>query len=326
MAEGSSNAEATPKKGIRRFIKPAARVVMNSAAAVGAIVSGGKALDYHRHPHEVLDDAARVVRNADKDVLEVYNKIEDTLPGGTKVSASGYVNIEPIPESGIVESPAVGHVIDLFYPGVEGGDRQNLEFQMNLMRIYLMKNVLNEQSFINVESWDEIIKNAASESGIAPETIRAVILGESAGDPTQVNEESGAAGPVGMTKEVAIENNLDPADRTDPAKVLPIAAKILKRDGDYFGRPDFGILAWHNGQTGTKHLIEGWTAENMIVFTDLQQMMKDQNLSVYGMLQSPYTRENMSVRDMDSSDLVNLRYAAAESLAEDHAAGRPLPD
>jgi len=248
--------------------------------------------------------------------------VEEGLKGLRKgIDDINQVQVEPVSPKESANS--VDRVIDIFYPGISGNERAELTNQIVVTREY-MKTILTPQSYQNIKDYRELFGNIQRYSGLPKEVLIGLTLAESRGGVDgNVPTKFGALGPVQDTEDKAREEGLvvtgGPDDeRLDWYRALPAAAVDIVGQEEYFaGNLGFAVWTRHMGRDGVKEQIEDYSANKAQSFTNLQEYIKENKITVFSVLQIKNIREELEQPGYDRTPVFVLRVAAAASLYDD---------
>lgn len=330
MAEGSSNAEGAPKGRVKNLVRSVSKVARNGVMIVGTVVSGGKAIDYQQHPHQVLDDSARVVRSVDKAGLDALKSISNIFPDGEKVGADQQVKVEPISENNTEHSPSIDHAIDVFYSGATEEEKKQLGIQIEVTKRYMIKNhLLTKESFERAIADETMVKELAAKYEVPDAVVESLGLGESGWNPGRKSD-SDAWGVFQLTEGWAQDHDIPiTGDENDGRRNTRLSAEKvaeqLHTDFVYFNGEgtannnwSLPILAHLNGREGTKELINSWSAEHANSYSDFPTLVAELNPSAIRLFSGKYTQEEYSNEDYSGAPLYIPRIATSLALLEEY--------
>lgn len=326
MAESSGEKVSVINQG--KF-KKVMNIARNATMAIGLITAADRGVDVKNDPSQVFDAGASVVR-----------EVHDTALGTLKASAAAVDKISPQTEvnpnakAEKVLSPeerkTIDEVIDIFYPGTNEAEREELGNQIKITAEY-MKGLLTPESYKNCQENKKLIQDVAEYSGVPEDIFWGLLMAESrcgvdGGEPNA----SDALGPVQITgmkgKDYGLNiTNDETDDRHKWDRALAVAAIDISQKTRYFSGEDptyqnwgLGVWSWHKGQTGVKQEIESYSANKAQAFTDLQEYIKANNITVKTILDIPNIRERLEdpENNYDLTTVFVLRVAGGALLVK----------
>lgn len=324
MAEGKGGAadERLTKLERSKITIPRIRIpgaVKNLALVTGLFFGGQKAADVAKDHHEVITEPA--VHAMHKGLVATADIVSDIGPEGTDASKAGGVKIEALEQK-----KEVDEVIDLFYSGLDDRERRELEVQLRVTQAY-MADILPPEAFQNIKDKEQLINKVCSENNLDPRVLIALIFAESRGGVDGGLEnmtEDGALGWVQITPPFAQTVGLngitsDPSDsRLNLEIALPIAAKTIREDSDYFGDVSLGMWAWHMGRAGVEDIIDKWAQEKGVLREgSVRDFVIKHKLNTFQLFQVKDIREELEKEGWDKTTIFVLRGVGAVLLRED---------
>lgn len=300
------------RKVVKNFGKPAVFATLPIIAGVAAAhpkESAGGAVGVIRNPEVAVRDIGSVSKNHLIEAVDVViSKAEKTSLG---------LIIEPLSEEEL--KTEVEKVIDIYSPGENGKDRQNLSSQILLMHEY-MKGILTEESFMNIQNNWDLIESNCSQFDINPNVVVGLAMGESRGGVDAAIEDItavGAVGPFQMTDEFVRAHGFEPTnDENDPRLkweiTVPIVVKELSSRRTYFGgNMDFAIWSWHRGVSAVEEDIYKYAElKGFDTSLTVDQLVRQFNITAFDLLGEAVIARELEHPGQDSTNLFLLRNEA----------------
>lgn len=306
MALGKVSLEAVKllKKGVTRETLLSATLI---GSALGGGFAGGKAYDdygqFKRDVQGFMDNPAHVLR------------LDHRLPSQVEFDRLvGEKNANEI----------VDKVVDVYYQGMEGEERERLKSQVELMSIY-MADIITVEGFENVAKNAPKFQEACAAEGVAPRVVEAISFAETGGgvlgklkDKTAAN----ALGPMGITDGLALDFDVPITnDENDPRLDWGFSIQFAcKRIGEYtrnLGDVSLATAAYHRGPKAVEDDIRFWAAANgLTVDGTIAEFVKAHSLNDWKLRQNKELRESWETKEADDTNIYATRVAGSDLLLE----------
>ncbi len=210
-----------------------------------------------------------------------------------------------------------------------------------------MERILTPDSYNNLRDNLQVLDNIYTVAGIKQSAMGALACAESrAGvdgglDQLSVSlEEEVAAsilmkkplGPVQLSRDFGMDQGLNVTgkiddDRTKWNKALPAAAEEVFKSTIYFSgkdgklpeHPSWGLGFWrmHMGRRGIVELIERYSANKGLAFTNVSDFVNEQKITPFKILKIKNIQEDLEEPGYDLTPIYVLRIAACASIIDD---------
>ncbi len=286
---------------------PAGRAVL----AIGLATGGGVAA---AHPAESARAVVEIVDNPQQAYVDLVNRLSNIseLP-------QGKVEIAPIEQILSEEE-----IIDLFYPHLEGKDRETLKIQINVVKAD-MRDRLTQESYDNIDKRMGTIKKISEYTHIPGEDFVLLLGAESLGGKLgglEFMTDAGALGDYQITEAVGREfgmniTNDQNDDRLDHDKSAAVVAAYLNRSAKIFGDNEgFVVWSWHKGPKGVQGVLDQYAALHGDVIGDYREYIKEKGLNVFQVLDQAEINKDLEdpSNNQNKTTLFNIRGIASAIL------------
>lgn len=206
-----------------------------------------------------------------------------------------------------------------------------------------MYSILTQESWDNLRDNLQVLDNINTVTGIPQSDIGALACAESRAGvdggldqlSVDVEEEVAASilrekplGPVQLSKAFAEEQGLNVTGKADDDrakwdKALPAAAKVIFETNEYFSgkgsNQGRGLAFWsmHMGRKGIKDLIERYSANHGLAYTNLEDFINQEKITPFKILEIKNIREDLEKPGYDRTPVYVLRIAACASIIDE---------
>ena len=214
--------------------------------------------------------------------------------------------------------------------------------EIEVTRAY-MEGILTQQSYDNLRDNLQVLDDINKVTGISQSAMAGLACAESRAGvdggldqlSVSLEEEVAAAilagkplGPVQLSGDFAREQGLNVTGKADDDrakwnKALPAAAKVIAEtdvhfsgEGSHQGR---GLAFWsiHMGRKGIKDLIESYSANHGLAYTNLEDFVKKEKITPFKILEVKNIRERLEEPGYDKTPVYVLRIAACASIIDE---------